>query len=181
MLGVRVKIVRYISDDSQPGIVECELEDIHAKRWSFVEKSAIVCPAHLDAQSSYPQDGIIACEIVQRSRDGDRDIIRTNTWRPWLVESVDGSTEFDVLPDAIVDLNSRYLDYTQIDRDLMINMGPTEHTVRISLVLPQPAMATSSITRLSQQVLCGQSGGSNLGRVVVGNAIDFINRLQPNN
>ena len=107
MLGIKVTIVRYISDEPQPGIVEFQLEDAHGRRWSFVDKTAIVSAAQLDANTSYPQQGIIACEIVRRTRDdaGDREIVRISSERPWFVESVDGSTEFDVLPDALVEFN----------------------------------------------------------------------------
>ena len=106
MLGVKVTILRYISDDPQPGVVGCELEDAHGRRRSLVEKTAIVNAAHLDADTSYPQQGIIACEIVRRSRDAaEREIVRISSERPWLVESVDGLTEFDVLPDAQVEFN----------------------------------------------------------------------------
>jgi len=72
-----------------------------------VEKTAIVSAAHLDANTSYPQQGIIACEMVRRSRDdtAEREIVRISSERPWLVESVDGLTEFDVLPDALVEFN----------------------------------------------------------------------------
>jgi metallophosphoesterase superfamily enzyme len=82
-------------------VVELELE------WSFVEKTAVVSAAHLDANTSYPQQGIIACEIVRRSRDdaAEREIVRISSERPWFVESVDGSTEFDVLRDALVEFN----------------------------------------------------------------------------
>jgi len=60
MLGIKVTIVRYISDEPQPGIVECQLEDAHGRRWSFVEKTAIVSAEHLDAQTTYPQRGVVA-------------------------------------------------------------------------------------------------------------------------
>lgn len=105
MLAVKVKIVRYISDDPQPGIVECELEDVHGQRWSIVEKTAIVSTAHLNAHSPYPQQGFIGCEIVQRRGDAEREIVRITTERPCMVESTDGSTEFDVLPNALVEVN----------------------------------------------------------------------------
>jgi len=106
VLGIKVKILRYISDDPQPGIVECQLEDANGNRWLFVEKTAIVSAAHLDAKTSYPQPGIIACEVVRRGRDSaGREVIRINTERPWLVESVDGSTEFDVLDGMLADLS----------------------------------------------------------------------------
>jgi hypothetical protein len=105
MLAVKVKIVRYLSDDPQPGVVQCELEDAHGQRWSIVEKTAIVSTADLDARSSYPQQGLIGCEIVRRRRDAECEIVRITTERPWNVESIDGSTEFDVLPNALLEVN----------------------------------------------------------------------------
>jgi hypothetical protein len=55
MQGIRVTIVRSISDEPQPGIVECQFEDAHGRQWSFVEKTAMVSAEHLDAQATYPQ------------------------------------------------------------------------------------------------------------------------------
>jgi len=79
MLGIKVNIVRYISDKPQPGIVECELEDAHGRRWLFVEKIAIVSAEHLDAHISHPQRGVVAGEIVHRSFDGlGREIVRVS-------------------------------------------------------------------------------------------------------
>ena len=69
------------------------------------KRPRLSAPAHLDANTSYPQQGIIACEIVRRSRDAAREIVRISSERPWFVESVDGLTEFDVLPDALVEFN----------------------------------------------------------------------------
>jgi hypothetical protein len=105
MVAVKVKILRYLSDDPQPGVVECELEDAHGQKWSFIEKTAIVSTADLDAYSSYPTSGLIGCEIVQRRQNADREIVRISTERPCMVESTDGSTEFDVGPDALVDVS----------------------------------------------------------------------------
>ena len=105
MVGVKVSVLRYISDDPQPGIVECELQDANGHRWLFVEKTAIVSMANLDAKTSYPQPGVIACEVVRRSRESThREVVRINTERPLLVESLDGQTEFDVLADSLTDL-----------------------------------------------------------------------------
>jgi hypothetical protein len=102
MLGVKVTIVRYISDEPQPGIVECQLEDAHGHRWSFIEKTAIVSKDYLDAQTTYPQQGVIAVEVVQRSLSGS-EVVRIDTGRPWGVESVDGVTQFDVSPDLLME------------------------------------------------------------------------------
>ena len=97
MVGVKVKIIRYISDDPQPGIVECEFLDAHGRRWSVIEKTAIVSTEDLDANTSYPTQGVIACEIVRRATDEKRrEIVTINTERPWSVESVEGMTQFEV-------------------------------------------------------------------------------------
>ena len=104
MLGIKVSIVRYISDEPQPGIVECHLDDVYGRRWSFVEKTPIVSKEPLDAHSTYPQQGVIAGEILRRSRDaGGHEIVRVDTERPWHVESVDGMTQFDVPPQCLVE------------------------------------------------------------------------------
>lgn len=99
MMGMKVSIVRYISDDPQPGIVECQFQDAYGRRWSFIEKTAVVSAEELDAHSVYPQPGVTACKIVQRFPDAaGRDVIRINT-----VESVEGVTQFDVLPESLVE------------------------------------------------------------------------------
>jgi hypothetical protein len=104
MIGVRVSITRYVSDDPQPDIVECEFYDAHGRRWNFVEKTGIVSAEYLDGHTSYPQPGVIACEIQSRSRDADgREIVLIDTERPWCVESVDGSMRFEVLPSSLVE------------------------------------------------------------------------------
>src|SRR5438132_7824953 len=83
MIGVRVSITRYVSDEPQPGIVECAFCDVHGRRWSFVEKTAMVSSDYLDARTSYPQPGIIACEIAGRRLDATgREIILVSTERP---------------------------------------------------------------------------------------------------
>ena len=105
MLGIKVTIIRYISDEPQPGIVECKLEDANGRQWTFVEKTAIVSAEHLDADTSYPQRGVLAAEIVGRSIDATgRETIRVNTERPWHVESVDGVTQFELLAESLVEM-----------------------------------------------------------------------------
>jgi hypothetical protein len=104
MIGVRVSITRYIADEPLPGIVECEFQDAHGRRWRFVEKTAYVSVDILDWQTVYPRPGAIACEIVGRSQDATgREIIVIDTERPWDVESVDGSTRFEVLPITLIE------------------------------------------------------------------------------
>jgi len=105
MLGIKITIVRYISDEPQPGIVECQLEDANGRRSSIVEKTAVVGGrGDLNAQATYPQQGFVACEIVGRSLDSaGRELIRIDTGRHWGVESIEGVTQFDVLPESLVE------------------------------------------------------------------------------
>jgi hypothetical protein len=88
MLGVKVTILRYISDDPQPGIVECQLEDANGKRWLFVEKTGLVIsPAALDSKTSYPQPGLLGCGILQNWRDtAQPEIVSITTSRPCYVD-----------------------------------------------------------------------------------------------
>lgn len=104
MIGVRVAIRRYISDEPQPGMVECEFTDVHGRRWLFVEKTAIVGSEDLHAQLDYPRPGVIGCEIVgQRIDAAEQKIMLVETERPWGVESVEGSTRFEVFASSLVE------------------------------------------------------------------------------
>src|SRR5262249_29999425 len=107
MIGVKVSITRYITDDPVPGVVESEFRDAHGRRWCFVEKTAYVTADILDRQSVYPRSGAIACEIVGRSQDASgREIVVIDTERPWGVESIEGLMRFEVTPDALIEWDS---------------------------------------------------------------------------
>jgi hypothetical protein len=83
MLGVRVNISRY-ADASFPGWVECTLVDALGHEHVFVEKVPVVTKAHLDAASSYPQSGVIACVVLGSSESDDgRQFVRIDTQSPW--------------------------------------------------------------------------------------------------
>jgi hypothetical protein len=63
---------------------------------------AIAAAAALDADSSYPQPGVVACEIVREWTDahGRRRCV-ISTERPWGVEAKGGVTQFEVFSDKI--------------------------------------------------------------------------------
>ncbi|MFO1044290.1 MAG: hypothetical protein U0941_21100 [Planctomycetaceae bacterium] len=106
MIGIRVSIARYISDDPQPGIVECNFLDANGKQHQFVEKTAVVSYADIDAQSTYPRPGVIACVILDRYRDVlDRELVVVETVEPWGVESTEGAVRFSVYPSALIEWN----------------------------------------------------------------------------
>jgi len=108
VLGIKVTITRYLGDEPQPGIVECQLVDAYGCLWSFVEKSAIVSAGLLHALTAYPQPGMIACEVVERSRNPEgREVLRISTEQPYGVMSVDGTAEFDVFAESVEELGGQ--------------------------------------------------------------------------
>jgi hypothetical protein len=104
MVGIKVQIAKYIGDDPQPGIVECRLFDVYGKEWIFQDKTAIFSSDILNANSNYPQPGVIACEITKRWQGADgREIISIDTAIPWAVEAITGETVFDVLREQLIE------------------------------------------------------------------------------
>jgi hypothetical protein len=116
MLGVRVNISRYVGE-SFPGWVECTLVDAFGYDHVFVEKVPVVTKAHLDAASSCPQLGVIACVVlgISQSDDGRR-LAHIDTQS---VQSLAGKRRFDVFPEQLVaDLSSLGLVSTKIWKDV---------------------------------------------------------------
>jgi len=98
-----VTILRWVSDDPWPGLVECQLADRDGRVWRFVEKGPVVSDQSLGAESKYPQPGVIACQIIGRSRDASgRETAEIDTEAHWHVESVDSVTRFEVFADQLV-------------------------------------------------------------------------------
>lgn len=95
-VAVKVSIRRYV-DDSQPGWVECVLVDAQDREWLIIEKVPIVTSENLSPTSSYPQPGIIACQILERHPES----VTIDIAVPWQVESVSGQTQFDVFPNQL--------------------------------------------------------------------------------
>lgn len=97
-----MQIVRYV-DDAFPGWVEARLRDASGREWVFVDKWPIFAEEDLDADSNYPQPGVIRCEIVASGRDEHGREIRTiETSRPDGVEAEGGGTRFVVLAEQIL-------------------------------------------------------------------------------
>ena len=102
MTGVRVDITGFV-DDGQPGWVECKLIDAQGQEHYFIEKVPVVSLEDLEASSSYPRVGLIACEVIDRKFVDGREIAIVNTERPWAIGSVEGQVEFSVYSDQLVD------------------------------------------------------------------------------
>lgn len=92
-----VKIVRFV-DEHQPGFVECELADIEGRIHRFIEKIPVVTRADLWSDSTYPQPGVIRCELLEMWSDAEgRQVARVSTERPWAITSTEGLHEFVVV------------------------------------------------------------------------------------
>jgi len=83
--------VRFVMEH-QPPIVEAEFLDSEGRRQTFVDKVAIFTSDWPDADSHYPQFGVIRCNVLERCPSPD-DRVRIKTE----VESTDGCDEFVVL------------------------------------------------------------------------------------
>jgi hypothetical protein len=105
MLAIKIRITSFISAD-QPGFVECKFNDAWNKEHTVQDKVPIVTEKYLDANSDYPQDGVIACEIIKQWMDENgRKILKVSTEKPWAVDTIDGLTEFDILEEQLTKLN----------------------------------------------------------------------------
>lgn len=101
----RIQITSFNSDD-QPGFVECKFNDAWDKEHTVQDKVPIVTEKYLDANSEYPQDGVIACEIIKQwvYRD-EKTIFIVTTEKTLAIDSIDDLTEFDILTEQLTDIN----------------------------------------------------------------------------
>jgi hypothetical protein len=96
-----VKIVR-MADDSFPGFVECRFADASGREHTIIEKVPVVSAADVDAQSSLPLAGRVACEVEFERRDAtDRRLLRVNTSRPYSIESICGENVFELVAERV--------------------------------------------------------------------------------
>ena len=103
MLAVIVEIVRW-TDDTQPGEVECRLNDAWDREHTFIDKVPVFTASDLSASSEDPQPGLIDCQEIGRSRDEKgREVVIIDTEHPGHVESTSGLTRFEVLPEQLAD------------------------------------------------------------------------------
>lgn len=76
MPSIKVRIDKFIRDD-QPGFVECSFTDAWGTRHIMQDKVPIFTAKDLGANSIYPQEGIVACEIVKKWKDKEGRLIFT--------------------------------------------------------------------------------------------------------
>jgi hypothetical protein len=107
MNGVRCEVVRWLSDEPQPGWVEASIVDAQGRRWSFFDKPAIFSDEGIGPSSEFPLPGVIRCEIVSTNQgDGGVRSSRVEIRLQDGVESAEGSTRFLVEADEVIALES---------------------------------------------------------------------------
>jgi hypothetical protein len=102
MPAIKVRITRFVDED-QPGFVECQFVDAKNHTWTFIEKAPILTAEDLWSDSGYPRDGVIECEVIQRSADEGGELVTVDTERSAGVESTDGTTRFEIRSDILVE------------------------------------------------------------------------------
>jgi len=103
MKAIKIKITRFV-DDHQPGFVECKFNDAFGKEHIVIEKVPIVINEYLNENSSYPQDGVIACIILKTWQDDkQRKIVTVTISEPIYNTSEERLTEFDLLEDQLTE------------------------------------------------------------------------------
>ena len=103
MKAIKINIKRLI-ETGYPGYAECSFYDASYNEHIVHEKIPIVTDKDLDENSKYPQEGIIACEVINEWKDITGKLIFTvNTEKPWGVNTIEGLTKFDLLEEQLTE------------------------------------------------------------------------------
>jgi hypothetical protein len=93
--AVECELVRWVSDEPQPGLVEARLVDADGVEWSFVDKVPIFTEAAVSATTTFPVPGGIRCEVRGVREDGSGREILDLELRDG-VETSDGASRLGV-------------------------------------------------------------------------------------
>lgn len=97
---IQARIVRWIDDEPQPGIVECRFRDCDGREWAMIDKAPIFSAEILTPASVFPVAGVVAGEVIEEGPDG---ILLIDTTRPWDVETLEGVCRFRVASHQVED------------------------------------------------------------------------------
>jgi hypothetical protein len=102
MPEVKVNIVEYL-DDSQPGWVKAILKDASGQEWTIEDKVPIFTERFLDRNSDYPQEGLLACTILETvDYASNGKVFRIEISNPVAVEEINGKTIFEVSEEQLI-------------------------------------------------------------------------------
>jgi hypothetical protein len=91
---LRCQIVRWVSDEPQPGWVEARIHDVHGREWVFFDKPPIFTSELVTAMTALPVDGQLRCELRGRNAlaNGRRSVLVTAID----CDAEDGTSDFEV-------------------------------------------------------------------------------------
>lgn len=98
---LHVNIIRFVAEH-QPGFVECSITDAGGTVHKIIDKVPVLSLQNLWTDSTYPQPGIVRCEVLKRSQDSlGRKVALVTIAKPDGLESVNGLSEFLVLESQV--------------------------------------------------------------------------------
>ncbi len=103
MTTVPIEIVRF-TNDSFPGFVAAELRDAYGNVHTFEDKVPVLCLGneYLAANSSYPQPGVLCCQVVERwIADDGRELALIDTEMSYDIPSTTNQYRFVVLAEQV--------------------------------------------------------------------------------
>jgi hypothetical protein len=62
--AVACRVVRWVDDEPQPGLVEAHLTDADGRLWRFIDKEPIFCTNMTGRLAQFPVAGAIRCRII---------------------------------------------------------------------------------------------------------------------
>jgi lactoylglutathione lyase len=103
--AIRVEIVSFV-DAHFPGFVSSKFKDVWGREHIIIDKVPVVSEMSLNAESQYPQEGKMGCEIIREWINADGRTINTvDTAQFCGVETTEGKTAFDVFEDQLIEIN----------------------------------------------------------------------------
>ena len=69
MDAVRCELIRWVSDEPQPGVVEVRLVDASGEEWAFIDKIAIFTADNVSSTTTLPVPAAIRCELLATRQD----------------------------------------------------------------------------------------------------------------
>jgi hypothetical protein len=106
VIGIKVRITKFVDYNAYPGWVECRFVDAWGHEQTVIEKVPIVSSQLSDENSKYPQNGHLACEILEERVIETGIITRVTTEKPWCIVSTAGEMIFEVRPEQVETFSS---------------------------------------------------------------------------
>ncbi len=92
MPHIQVEIVEFV-DSYQPGWVACTFRDADSKLHRIIDKIPLFTKANLWIDSTYPQPGIIECQVLERISSPRGNLVRISI-EPYHYELTEENSEF---------------------------------------------------------------------------------------